>query len=370
MATAPTYDDLFEAGLRELLIKPTRYNPLIARDEGSDVNVALAWAAAMAEECARFLQTAFAENHLGTAAAVSSESLQRWVYDRYRMTKREAQAAVVTLELRRTDAASGVTVPEGSQFSTATGVTFRTVNDVVFPSGSTGPFSVVAVAEQTGISGRVAADLINTVVSQLDDSTVTVINPDPSAGGTDEQTDDDLESAAREFFNTAERGTKAAVLRGALDTAGVTRAQAIEFLEVETGNPFFRGSVIISDDEGQANAALADRTRLNLASWRGFGVPVSVIAGTPLFIDIVLSGLRFEADSNTTNVRQQARRAVVAAVNSLAPSQTLEVAVIISALKSVPNLIVPAGAVVSPVGDLVPASGRVIRTTLDRVSIT
>jgi len=365
---APTYEDLFETGVRELLIAPTRYNPLIARDEGSDVNVALAWAAAMADECSRFLQTAFAETHLGTAAAVSTESLQRWAYDRYRLTKRDEQAAVVTLRLQRTDTSFGFTVGTDSQFSTPAGITFRTVNDVVFPDGQVGPFDVVAVAESTGTIGRVAAAGITVVVSQLEDATLSVTNPEPSAGGTDEETDAEFESRVRDFFLTGRRGTITAIREGARDTPGVTQVQVQEFLDPE-GDPAYRGQVIISDDSGQANSALADRVVLNLAEFRGMGVPAIVIAGTPLFVEVVVVGVQFVAESNTTTVIQEARNAIFAAINALAPSQTLESALIIAALKSVSNLIVPLGSVTAPAGDLVPDIGRVIRTTLDRISI-
>lgn len=369
MATAPTFEDLFETGVRQILISPTRYNAQIAREPGSDVNVALGWSAAMADELARYFQTLFAEAHLGTAALVSSESLQRWVYDRYQLTKRDEQAAVATLELRRTDTSEGFTIEAGSQFGTADGVIFRTINDVAFAQGQAGPLFVVATAEQTGVGGKVAASTIVEVISRLDDDSVTVTNPEPSAGGTDEESDSEFESRARDFFLTGRRGTLSAIQAGALDTPGVSDAQTVELLDPESGNPFFRGQTIIADPDGQANSALADRVRENLAEFRGLGVPVTVVAGVPLFVEIVISGLSFKAGVTTTNVLGAARRSILGVVNSLAPSERLEVASIFSALKAVDGLIVPDSAIEQPAGDLVPDVGRVIRTSLDRISL-
>ena len=369
MADVPSFADLFDAGEREALILPTRFNAEIIRVEGSDVNVAVAVAAAMAEECARLIQASFNETHLSTAADVGGETLDRWVFDRYQLTRYEAQASVATLVLTRTDTSTPVTAGKESLFGTPGGVVFATVNDVVFPLGSPGPFLVQAVAQQTGPTGNVEANSISEVVSRLEDTTITVDNPEPAAGGQDEETDDELAARARDFFINARRGTRQAIINGALDTPGVTQANAIENLDPETGLPASRVQLVISDREGTANAALSDRVILNLEEYRCLGVPVTVVAGVPQFVEIEVENLDFIAGANTSDVIDQVRSTIVATVNGLAPGEKLRRAVIISAIESVPQTLLDDSDLVTPAGDLVPDEGGVIRTTTSRVTI-
>lgn len=369
MATAPTYQDLFEAGVRELLTKPTRFNAAIARDEGSDVNVALAFCAAMADESVRYSQRAHAENALATAAKIGGEVLDRFVYDRYGLIRRDAMAAVVPLRLQRSTIATGALVEAGSQFSTSDGVVFSTVTDVVFPMGSAGPFTVFATCSQTGPVGNVAVNTITTIISRLEDQSIIVTNPEAAAGGLDEESNSDLASRAQRFFPNAQKGTLSAIENGAVDGTGATRVQVIENLDPQTGNPMYRGQLIIADDLGQANAALADRVRIKMADYRCMGVPLTIIAGLPQYINIEITGLLFRAGAITTTVLNAARDAVVGAVNSMRPGQTLEIAIITAALKSITDLIVPNGSVVTPAGDLVPDPGKVIRTSKQLVTM-
>ena len=368
MATAPTYEDLFETGVRQILIKPTRYNPAVARDDGSDVNVAIAWTAAMGEDLARYAQRAFAERSLATAAAIGGEALDRYAYDYYRMVRIAATSSVVTIRLNRQNTSTGTTVEAGSQFGTEGGIVFNTISDVAFPLGSAGPFYVQATCQQTGRSGNVEIGSISEVISQLEDTTVTVTNEEAAAGGGDEEGDTQFEQRIRDAFTTAPKGTEAAVLTGARNTPGVGQATAIEQLD-PNGDPAFRAQLIVADLEGRGNSALGQRVRLNLAEWRAMGMPVSVMAGSRLYVDIVIEGLTFEAGANTTTLIQSARNAVVAAVNSLAPGKRLDRSLVIAAIKSIEGIIVPEGAVTEPAGDLIPESNRTIRTTKDRVQI-
>jgi uncharacterized phage protein gp47/JayE len=369
MADVPTFADLFDAAEREALIRPTSFNPEIIRTDGSDVNIAFAVSAAMAEEVARFAQASNNETFLATSESEGGEVLQRWAYDRYNLTKQEAQAAVSTLVLRRTNATPGTTVEKGSVFGTRGGQTFRTVNDVPFGNGIVGPLSVLAVAEQTGPAGNVAVSTINTLISNLDDTTITVDNPEPAAGGSDEETDEEFAARARDFFVNARRGTREAIEAGCLEVPGIQQVTIIENLDPSTGLANFRIQAIIADRDGQANSALAATVRQNLNTFRALGVPVLVTAGTPEFVDVVIVGIQFASTVNTTNVIEQARNAIVAAINGLAPGVVLEQALIFAALKSVDGLLVPDTAITAPAGDLVPSLGGVLRTTPDRVLI-
>lgn len=368
MANIPSSQDLFDAGYREVLVQPTSFNPVIALTEGSDVNLALNVSRAMAEECLRFGQAAFDETHLGTAAKVGGEVLARWLFDNFGLTTQDAQAAAVPLVFTRTGT-TGFTYSAGSVVGTPGGITYAILNDLPFPAGVTGPLTVTGVCQITGPQGNVDAGTITEIISTSEDETLTVTNLEPAAGGTNEESDQDFTARGRDFFLNARRGTRRAIESGAVGTPGVSRATAIELLDPESAEPGFRGSLVISDDDGRSNQALADRVLLALAETRCLGVPVNVVAGVPQFVSISIDGLLFSAGANTATVIQQARAAILAAVNTLAPNQTLRRAQLFAALDGIDLLEVPAGAITEPAGDLVPASGFVIRTTGDRISI-
>lgn len=364
MADVPTQDDLFLAGRREALLSPTRFEKAIIDTEGSDVHVVLRSSAAMGEEVARYIQTVLNDLSLATARG---EALDRWVFDRYQLRRREATAAVVTLRLERSDVTSGFTVPAGSKFGTTTGEVFVTQVDVPFPAGEAGPLFVVAAAERTGRSGNVVAGSITQVVTPQEDPTLTVTNDESASGGTERETDDELRARAREFFVTARRGTLRAIEFGGTSTPGVAQATAVEVFQAETGLPGYRVTLHVADAEGQANGALADAVERNLDEFRALGVPVLVTPAVPQYVNIEATGLQFEAGANTQDVLQQAANAVLALVNGLAPSATLRRSDLLATLANIPQLIVPDGALVEPSGDLVPSTGTVLRTTRDRI---
>ena len=303
-------------------------------------------------------------------STATGEALDRWVFDRYQITRKEATNAVVTLAVQR-GGTDGFTIPAGSTFGTITGINFITVNDLAFGNGVTGPLFVLATADRTGPEGNVAIGTITQVLSTVEDPTTTVTNEEPAAGGNPRETDDELRARAREFFVTARRGTRSAIEFGATVLARVDQANAIEVFTPFEGLsiPGYRVLLNISDSEGQANFALADEVQRSLTEYRALGVPVSVIPAIPQYVDIVANGLQFEAGANTTDVLEQAANALLSTVNGLPPGAILRQADLVSTLENVSQLIVPQGSLVEPAGDLQPSTGTVIRTTRDRISL-
>lgn len=366
MADAPTYQDLFDAGRREVLVQPTRISNDVVDIAGSDANIIVASSAAQADEIAGYALALYQESFLGTA---QGQALDRWINDRYQLPRQAAVPAVVLLRFDR-GGTVGFTIPAGSIFSTDDGVDYSTIDDVVFAASQEGPLFVTANATQAGTIGNVPIAAVTTVQDTFDDDTLTVTNEEPAAGGADDESDDDYRARARDFFLSVRRGTKRAIETGARSVAGVQEATASEVLDPDTGNPFFRVQLLFSDLEGQGNLALGDRILLALDEFRGLGVPVSLIAGTPQLQSIVATGLLFEAGFSTTTVLNNARAAIVSAVNLLAPNETLRRAVILSALDTVDGLIVPDDALVEPAGDVVPNAGQVIRTQASLVNLS
>lgn len=364
MAIPPSFADLFDAAEREILIRPTAFNPAIVRTDGSDVNVAVAFAATCGEEVSRYAQSEIGETYAAIAAKISDAALDRWAYDRYQQRRFQARSALATLVFTRTGN-NGFTIPAGTKVSTGDGQVFSTLTDVPFGVSQFGPLSVVARADQTGLAGNVDADTL-TNVSGLEDQSTAVVNPDPAAGGREAETNQQFLARLQRFFPTARRGTRAAIENGCLDI--VSRATVIELLD-STGSPDGRVQAIIADDDGQANEALANEVLLNLEEYRGLGVPVVVFSGTPELIRVQASNLAFTAGVNTTEVLADARLRAVARINALAPGETLRLSVLYAALDSTPGLIVPQNAIEFPAGDLVPEPGRVIRSAVHLIRL-
>lgn len=368
MPDAPSQNDLFLAGRRQAILgaNNARFDPAIIDTDGSDVNILFQVGAAMGEEVVQYVISRLNAKSLGTAG---DEDLDREIYDRYQLPRQGAQAAVVTLALTRSGT-DGFTVPALSVFGSTSGETFAIQNDVAFAENNQGPLEVRAVAQQAGRRGNVEADTITRVITSQADPTLAVNNAAAAAGGRDEETDEAYQARAREFFAAARRGTKEAIEFGALDVGRVAQATAVELLNLSTGLQGYRVQLNIADQDGQSNEALAAEVEEQMLEYRCFGVPVQIVSAIPQYVNITVTGLLFEAGSNTTDVLERAANAILAVVNSLPPGQTLRRSSLAAALDRVDQIIVPEGAITVPAGDIVPTTGTAIRTTRDRISLT
>jgi len=366
MPDLPTRLDYFNIGADEVAargaVRPPnqRISPTEVFTEGSDINIVVASASAMADETTR--QVALRTQALFLDGA-SGEDLDRLVGDRFSPTivRKGATPAVAVLTFTRTSGPLlALALPVGTQVKTDGGVLFALTVAVVIPAGSTGPITGIAQALLAGIDGNVDALTLTAFVTPPADPALQVTNLEPATGGDAVEIDARLRARARDFFRTARRGTLAAIEFGALTVPGVRQATAVE--EVDSmGIPTGRVSLYIADANGQANAALTAAVVGALLEYRAAGVYVDVQGATPLFVPITYN-LRFSAGVDTTAAFGLVQSGTVAAVNALRPNATLEVSLLFAVARSVPGVIVLDDAVVAPVGDLVPAPGQVIRT--------
>ena len=368
MADLPSRTDLFEIGAAEIASRSSvrPINQRISASEvftqGSDINVVTASASAMGDEVLRQLCLKVAALYLDNA---EGEDLDRLVADRWSPTlvRKEATPSVVTLQFSRSSGAlPAETFPVGRKFRTTNGIEFSTSLAVSLSAGSYGPVSVTATCVDTGQAGNVAANTVTQFVEPPTDPAIQVTNPEPAAGGDDPETDARLRQRARNFYLAVRRGTIAAIEFGALTVAGVRLATATEETD-PNGDETGVVTLAIADAQGQGNAALAAAVRGALIEYRAAGIVVDVIAAVPSFQAITLL-LRFQTGFDSSIVFAQVQQAILAAVNALAPGATLTVALITAAARQVPGVIVLDDAVQAPVGDVVPAQGEVIRTSL------
>lgn len=372
MADFPTRAELFNIGADEVLVR-SQARPIGQRlsadevfTEGSDINIAIASASAMAEECIRQHCRGVKDQTLDGA---EGDALDRWIADRYsqEIPRKKASVAVVDLEFSRTSTAAGAaTVDAGTQVETPNGIRFETLTDVSLDASSLGPVSVQAEAINAGIQGNVQPSTITRFVGAKPDPTMSVSNPERSAGGGPSESDADYRERGRAFFRAARRGILAAIEFGALSTPGVQRATVEEDLD-ESGLPTGIVRCFIADASGQGNTALANAVKSNLREWRSAGIIVDVFAATPVFQRITYR-LRFKSGVDSTVAFATVQAIAVSRVNALKPQETLTLSLLFEIARSVDGVIVLEDAVVEPVGDVVPAQGEIIRTSRDLVT--
>jgi hypothetical protein len=368
----PTRADYFNLGAEEVISRSLARPPAqrISRDaiftEGSDINLILASASAMADEVTRNLALRCGALYLDSA---EGSDLDRLVNDRFgdQVERKQPAPALALLTFTRPNPAGGqVTLSIGTKVRTIRGTEFALTQVLTIPAGSTAPVTVQGQAVVVGTAGNVAAGTITQFVQQPADPDLQVNNEVPATGGADVESDASLRERARDFYRTARRGTLAAIEFGALTVAGVRSASALESVD-SNGNPTGIVQLFIADANGQANQALATAVQLALVEFRCAGIFVSVVGATPRFEDIRYR-LRFESGVDTAAAFEELRFLTVVAVNSLPPNAILPTSLLLEQARRVPGIIVLEDTMVEPVGDVVPNLGEILKTSADLVS--
>ncbi len=379
----PSRQDLFRIALDEILRRNGQLTRESAERPGSDSNILINSAVAAAEEVVGQLIDLASGQFLDSAAG---SALDRLVFDRYGLVRKEASSALGTVEFSTTVAnPTAFTILAGTTVATATGIEYVTTLDSSFPAASTGPVfiairSVLAGADQQAAIGEIVS-IIGTITGAPSD--LAVINTVATSGADDEETDDSLRDRARRFFTTVQRGTLGALEAAALGVPGVNTASAIESVD-SLGRPSRFVQLIVSDRFTDALAdlnvsdptfdtqsqQLAQQVFLALDNVRVAGIFVQVIVAQVILQSIQLQ-LTFVAGVDADVVALQSRAAVVNFVNRLQPGETfVPDDAITEALSDISGLIITGNEILSPGGNVVPKATQVIRASLSLVTAT
>jgi uncharacterized phage protein gp47/JayE len=355
----PSYDDFFQAGLRAIRLRPSKFTAEVVLEEESTANTVMNIAASMMDETALMLDTSISENAFGTAMRMGGTVLDRFALDRYGddfEPRKAAATAVVPLSFRRTGE-EGCAVLRDSRVASAGGIIFRTTQDLVFAPGVKGPLTVFASCTIAGPTGNVIEGKLTQLLDKpAEDPSMAVTNLVRASGGAPGEDEGPFGGRIRGYWRAARKGTRAAVQYQCETTDGISSATVEEMLNPFNGKPEYRGLVYVADLNGSANAALAQRVQDRLPEARGLGVPVLVTGSVPVEVVVEVSGIVFAAGTQTSELLEQIRAAIVATVNALKPGESLRVAAIQAAIEQyAPQAKAPANAVVIPTGDLVPS---------------
>lgn len=359
--------DLYSIGRNVILTKARRIEPDTVDRLGSDANIFIGSVSFMAAAVSRQLAKGLGAQSLRNAL---NDDLDRWLWDRYQETRKTAAAASVTLEFVRPNANAGIgEIPDKTKILTTTGIEYVTTT-----SASFGASQLLATAQARAVNAgktfQVGRNFLRRFErqDQLFDPTITVNNPQPAAGGEDREDDPTVKDRMRDFWPTLRRGTKGAIEFGARSIPGIASASAREVLTANA-TPARVVELLIADSSGVASESLAAAVYTGLDEYRACGIAVIPSLSVPQIVPVRLR-LAFLAGVETSTLTLIVRAAVSEFINSLGANQTLVRADLFSVMSryKARGLVVSETSIVEPAGDVIPAAGRTLRTTLANVT--
>jgi uncharacterized phage protein gp47/JayE len=354
-------------GRRYVLTRASKIDPAQVDTEGSDVNLFVGSQAFVGAATVRQLGEQLADLFLDSA---EDEGLDRYAWDRYKLLRKGAAAALSSVRMFRPTAGGGAgNFPVGTRLQTQTGIEYITTAAAAFGASTLSVTGIGVRAVQAGKAFQVGANTIRRFAVPPFDTTIQVTNDEPTAGGEDREEDEAFRERVRDFWRTARRGILAAIAFGARQVPGIVSATAEEAL-TPAAQPARVVNLYVADSSGVANAALAQVVRNALLDFRAAGIAVIVTPSIPQIVDVELE-LTFAAGTDTSTLAELIRGAVFEFVNSLPVNGALYRAALFSLLQRFAGqgLIVADSTVIEPAGDLVPAPGRTLRTTLSNIVI-
>jgi uncharacterized phage protein gp47/JayE len=361
--------DLYDVGRRYMLGRAKRIEPAQVDTEGSDANLFVGSTSFMGHAISR--QLVDRVNALLLEGA-EKEDLDRYAFDRYQLTRKGAGAAKTSVTIfRTTSTAGGGSIDIGTKLLSLTNIEYQLTGVAAFGATDLTVINVPVRAVVAGKATQVGANQLRRFKSAgaLFDPSLQVNNDTAAAGGEDAEQDEDFRERIRDYWRTARRGTLGAIEFGAKTVAGIVSANAREAL-TGAAQPARVVSLDIADSSGLASAVLGKEVETQLLDYRAAGIAVLTNLSLPQIVDILLK-LTFTAGIDTSTLSENVRAALVEYVNSIGVSQTLYRAGLFSVLQRFrkDGLIVDQNTIVEPVGDLVPAPGVTLRTTLANVQI-
>lgn len=351
-APAPTFDDLYNAAYNELLTR----NPDIAVITGDVTDAMLC---AIAAGCDAAVRQSVSEVRATFWDGSSGDDLVRVITDAINLPKLPAVAAVGDVTFTRASSANGAHVyPVGFKVGSAPDASGKQVVVALTQQASFGALEVgsktVAVqATVTGGDGNAAPGALDQFVDANPDANVTVSNADRISGGEPEEDDDSYKKRGRDFYSTLRRATLAALEFGAKTVALVRNAKSSE-------DASFQVTLYVADDDGASNLEMVAAVQAALLDWRAAGIPVTVLGGQVLTVDVTYS-LVVEDGVDPTQLEPDIEAAMRARTKKRRAGETLYLEELRFAAKGVDPDGVPSVTISAPAADVVPAVNQVIR---------
>jgi len=368
MPDLPTRLDLFSIGRNYIHQRAKKVDPAQVDIVGSDANLFVGSTSYIAREVVNQIVSEVASLLLDSA---EKEYLDRYAWDRYQLPRKGASAGYGEVTFYRDSTAAGAgSVPIGTVVKTKTGIEYITTSTATF-GPTTGEANAYVKSVQAGKAQQAGANAIRLIADpkSLWDTSLKVNNAEPTAHAEDAESDPVFRERIRDFWAAARRGTLGAIAYGARRVAGVESANAIEALTPEP-NPARVVNLYIADSSGIASLAIATQVQAELMEWRAGGITVIVYTCSVQTVPVKLK-LKFNAGVVTAPVVERIRATTVETINKGGANETL----LRGSLFAMLEMFKPAGlipdqdTIVEPAGDVVPAQGKTLRTTIDDVTV-
>jgi uncharacterized phage protein gp47/JayE len=259
--------------------------------------------------------------HLSSAEDEDLDVLGR---DLFQEERKEAIGAVGTVYLKRTGV-SATSIPKGSRVGVPAApgqpaVQFQATDEVTafVVDGPLVKARIAVQAVQPGIIGNVTLAAITAILDPLPDTGWSLYVPsggdvivdgavDVIGGGAEREDNDTYRARLRQLATDAsrQRGTRAAILKGALRVAGVGFATVVEPQD---------GTVVVyvGDAAFALPSALKSAVETELLDWRAFGVPALVRRYNA--VDVTITGTLYMARAIANYDRGALKAAAIARV--------------------------------------------------------
>lgn len=368
MADYPRFNELFDIGLKEMVLRNTNLTEDVIRTSGTDTNAIVAMMASVGEEVVRQCAITATNRLLGTA---EDEELDRVVFDWFGLTRNDAAASLVTVTFTRSGATAGQ-LAAGFRVATTDGIEFALINPLVFGVGDPS-LSAACRCTVTGVEGNVGVGAITQLIdTSTFDATMTCTNATRAAGGGERESDDALKDRARRFWTVAQRGTLGAIELGALEVDGVGTSAADEIPIYDANNKEVAEWVraTVADRSGYGNALLTAAVTTELRNWRAAGVYVEVLPAT-VSLQTIQATFSFIPGIDTVAATERIRNAILNYVNGLRVEESLRKNAIWDIIRRDRDVVKESAVVTAPAGDITPAAGSttLIRTDYSRIKL-
>lgn len=374
---APTYDDLYNAGKTEIILKRSSLGVRI----GDLSDMLLSAAAAIGDRIVGYVAQAIVNTFLDGA---TGDDLTKLSADHWSIQREAATNATATVTFNRSGAdATATTLPIGTVVATikdsqGNEVDFITTAAASWAISTNGTRTVACQCTQAGVVGNLTGtnQLTRLISTPPGHGTYTITASTQPAGGAEIETDEALRDRVRKYPSTVRRGTFAAIEYGAIQTtgAGVAKATASSdatgaiavYVSDASGNS--TGGTFIVDPTLVSDGTMTAKVAVELLNWAAAGALVSVTGGSIQTVNITVS-LVVRLGVDVSQLITDVQAAINARVSKLSIGATLYKSDIINAVKAVdPDFIVDV-AVVSPSVDTAPSTpGSLIRAGVITVS--
>lgn len=365
---APTFQDIYDMGKAEAILR----RPDLAVKEGDISDMFLAGAAAMADRVVGYAAERFNATYLDGARG---DDLSRLTDDHWNVQRQTANKSTGTVTITRSSAdATATSYPVGAAVATARDaqgneVRYLLTQAATWAVSTNGARTVNVEAEVAGVASNLsAANLITRMsTSPPAGGSYAITASSSTAGGTEDETDDELRARARAYPATLRRGTISALEQGALGVSGVKKASAVEddsgaltVYVTDAAGGATGGSVIVSD-EVVDDGSMTHDVAIELEEWRAAGSLVTVTGGTLQSVNVTVQ-LTVRAGTNVAQLVTQVQATVESTVNRLRIGETLYKSLIQTAARLVDPDNILECTVTLPLTDTAPTtSGYIIR---------